>query len=233
MADSANDHDGAPDDLSTVTRVYDRWARIYDWNPLMALVEPARERAVDSMNLAPGDTVVDMGTGTGANLPHLRDAVGPDGTVVGIDVSDGMLARARTRIERRDWDNVSLLRGDVQDPPIDGPVDGICGAFVVSMFDHPDRLITTWTTLVEDGAVTILYASPSDRWYGPAVNAPLEAYCRLFEAGWGTFDDTPPTELLARRGQLSRNALTEHATTTESEDALLGLLKRDTGHIER
>lgn len=233
MTTPPKDGDGSTNDLSTVSRVYNRWSRVYDWNPVLALVEPARERAVASMNLSPGDTVVDMGTGTGANLPLLRDAVGPTGTVLGIDVSDGMLTRASTRIERHDWTNVSLLRGDVQNPPIDGPVDGVCSTFLVNMFDQPDRLIETWTTLVQDGAITTIYASPSDHWYAPAANAPLDAYCRLFEAGWGTFDDTRPTDLLAQRGQRARNALAEHATTTDSEDALLGLLKRDTGHIQR
>lgn len=234
MPDSTHDSDDkAANELAAVSRVYDRWARVYNWNPLMALVEPVRERAIASMNLSPGDVVVDMGTGTGANLPHLRDAVGPNGTVVGIDVSTGMLAKARTRIERHAWNNVQLLRGDVQNPPIDGPIDGICSAFVVNMFEHPDRLIETWAALVEDGAITNIYANPSDHWYGPAVNVLLETYCRLFEAGWGAFDDTHPTQLLARRGQLSRTALTEHATITEHDDALLGILKRDTGHIEQ
>lgn len=212
------------------TRIYDDWARVYDWNPAMCLVAPARKRAIDSMNLEPGDTVVDMGTGTGANLPLLRDAVGPTGTVLGVDASRNMLARARERT--RDWKNVTLIDADIRDPPLRGPVDGICSSFVVSMFDRPDELVSTWTTLVEDGAITTLYAAPSTRWYGRLVTPALDAYCRLFETGWGDGFEKRPSDTLATRSNRARTALTDHATETAHGDALLGILAWDTGYVD-
>lgn len=58
----------------------------------------------------PGEHVLDIGCGTGATLPALRDAVGADGLVAAVDYSPRMLARARHRA--RDWPNVSVRRAD-------------------------------------------------------------------------------------------------------------------------
>jgi ubiquinone/menaquinone biosynthesis C-methylase UbiE len=55
-----------------------------------------------------GDRVLDLGCGTGYNLPLLLEAVGPTGTVVGIDASATMLARASRRADHR----VRLVHGD-------------------------------------------------------------------------------------------------------------------------
>src|SRR6201997_1647947 len=71
-----------------------------------------RLRAVHALGLRPGDTVVDMACGTGLNFPLLEKAVGPGGRIVGVDLTDAMLARAQDRIEANGWSNVSLVHAD-------------------------------------------------------------------------------------------------------------------------
>jgi ubiquinone/menaquinone biosynthesis C-methylase UbiE len=66
---------------------YGRWAQVYDWLASAPGVASWRDRTADALALASGDTVVEMGCGTGANVPHLRERVGPSGRVVGIDVT--------------------------------------------------------------------------------------------------------------------------------------------------
>lgn len=56
--------------------------------------------------------MLDVGCGTGLNFPLLRAAVGPSGTVVGVDRSASMLTRADRRIHRQGWDNVRACAGD-------------------------------------------------------------------------------------------------------------------------
>lgn len=58
-----------------------------------------RSRAVDALRLRRGATVIDLCTGTGSSLPYLAAAVRVEGRVVGIDISPGMLDRARRRCE--------------------------------------------------------------------------------------------------------------------------------------
>src|ERR1700761_6492928 len=71
-----------------------------------------RLRAVQALGLRPGDTVIDMACGTGLNFPLLQRAVGPGGRIVGVDLTDAMLARAEERIKENSWGNVSLVQAD-------------------------------------------------------------------------------------------------------------------------
>lgn len=219
--------------VDAVRQLYDRWARLYDWNPILPLVRPARRRAVNRMRLAPGDTVVDMGTGTGANLPFLRAAVGAEGAVIGIDVSPAMLDRASARVDAAGWENVMLVEGDIRDPPLDGPVDGILSSFVIVMYEEPGGLVGTWAKFLDAGPLANLYAGPSDRRVGPAVNALLGLYLRVFEEGWATPAGGPsPLEILARRGERARAALERSAASVEHDASVLGLVQLDVGRFD-
>src|SRR5438128_11106092 len=86
-----------------VRRRYNRLASIYvffEW--LFWLPRGIRPRAVNRLDLKFGDRVLEVGCGTGRNLPFLSRAVGPDGRVYGIDLSEGMLAEARSACENRE-----------------------------------------------------------------------------------------------------------------------------------
>jgi ubiquinone/menaquinone biosynthesis C-methylase UbiE len=62
--------------------------------------------------LAPGDLVLDVACGHGNFTVELARAVGPEGLVVGLDISAAMLARAAARVRRARLGNVLLVRGD-------------------------------------------------------------------------------------------------------------------------
>nr|WP_281274786.1 methyltransferase domain-containing protein [Arthrobacter crusticola] len=71
-----------------------------------------RRKAVELLALGPGAQVLDVGCGTGLNFALLQERIGPDGILLGIDRSPGMLRRARRRAERSGWDNVLLFQAD-------------------------------------------------------------------------------------------------------------------------
>ncbi|MFB6296832.1 MAG: class I SAM-dependent methyltransferase, partial [Halobacteriales archaeon] len=131
-----------------VDRFYSRWAGAYD---LLASRAPGiaavRERSADALALDAGDTVVEMGCGTGVNLPYLRERVGSGGRVVGVDLAAGVLARADRRITRAGWANVSVLRGDARRPPVER-ADAVLATFVVGMFDDPAAAVERWCDLL-------------------------------------------------------------------------------------
>lgn len=71
-----------------------------------------RKAGIAALAPRPGDQVLDVGCGTGLNFDLLQAAVGPTGTIVGVDASSRMLDQARRRVQRRGWRNVILLEAD-------------------------------------------------------------------------------------------------------------------------
>ncbi len=89
---------------------YDITSRLY---PAPGYPQRAqRLRAVQALGLRAGDTVIDMACGTGLNFALLEKAVGPGGRIVGVDLTDAMLAVARDRIATNGWGNISLVQAD-------------------------------------------------------------------------------------------------------------------------
>jgi demethylmenaquinone methyltransferase/2-methoxy-6-polyprenyl-1,4-benzoquinol methylase len=104
---------------------YDRLADIipfFDW--LFFIPAGLRKHAVDRLSLKPGDCVLDVGCGTGRNFPFLREAIGPSGRIYGVDLSAGMLRKARKR-DRHHWTNIHLTEGDAANYLAPEPLDGV------------------------------------------------------------------------------------------------------------
>jgi arsenite methyltransferase len=70
--------------------------------------------AIDLSEPQPGETCIDLGCGKGTDLIRLREAVGEQGEVYGLDISDGMLARARKNMEKFGYANVRLVRSELE-----------------------------------------------------------------------------------------------------------------------
>jgi len=93
---------------------YDLFATFYD-RSLRPLYADARASAVAALDLRPGHSVLDCPVGTGLSLAGLADAVGASGQVVGVDLSAGMLAKARAKVDAAGWQGVRLVRASAQE----------------------------------------------------------------------------------------------------------------------
>jgi len=82
--------------------------------------------------LRPGDTVVDMACGTGLNFALLEKVVGPGGRIVGVDLTDAMLARAQDRIKKNAWSNVSLVQADAAGFDFPAGVNAILSTYAMT-----------------------------------------------------------------------------------------------------
>jgi len=91
-----------------------------------------RRQAVQALRLRPGATVVDMACGTGLNFPLLEKAVGPGGRIVGVDLTDAMLARAQDRIAKNGWSNISLVQSDAASFDFPAGVDAILSTYALT-----------------------------------------------------------------------------------------------------
>ena len=220
-------------DLSTARAFYGRWARLYDVIATFPGAGSWREAAAQSLDLSAGDTVIEMGCGTGANLPYFRERVGPDGTVVGVDFTRGMLDRAATRIAREGWANVYLVHGDATRPPIEGPVDAVLAGFVVGMLADPAGAVGDWLDLIAPGGrIALLDAARSSR----ASARPLDAAFRLFVAA-STPPATklryanPPWESLDERVAAARRPLADRTVDHTHETFGLGFVRLSSGRL--
>jgi SAM-dependent methyltransferase len=216
---------------AAVQSFYGQWAGLYDAIAKgFPRIGAVRRRAVDACRLEPGDTVVEMGCGTGANLGYLREAVGPTGRVVGVDVTRPMLDRARKRY--RDDDTVHLVHGDAATPPVDGPVDAVLATFVSGMFRDPAGVVHGWCDLVGDGHVVLVDAGPSRRASAKPLNAAFRAATVLSTPPTLQFRyDEDVTGTLDRRVSAAHGVVRERSSALATAEHLLGFVRLTGGRI--
>ena len=91
------------------------------------------ERVMQTLAIAPGQSIADLGAGGGYFPFHLADAVGPDGRVYALDVDAGMNERLEGIARERGASNVSVVLADFDDPKIPELVDLI---FTSNTYHH-------------------------------------------------------------------------------------------------
>lgn len=121
-------------------RSYNRLSRWYD---LLAgsTEKKYRDRGLEKLSARPGERILEIGFGTGHCLVSLANAVGLEGLVIGVDISDGMADIAGKRLLQYGLnDRVGLHRADASDLDFleAGSVDGVFMSFTLELFDTPD-----------------------------------------------------------------------------------------------
>jgi ubiquinone/menaquinone biosynthesis C-methylase UbiE len=128
---------------------YDVTSRLY---PVPGYPHRAlRLRAVRALGLREGDSVIDIACGTGLNFPLIQDVIGPDGRIVGVDLTDAMLARAQDRIETNGWRNVSLVQADAAEFDFPAEVDAILSTYAMSQVPECAEVIAHGTAALSGG----------------------------------------------------------------------------------
>lgn len=89
-------------------------------------------------SLQPGETVLDLGSGGGFDCFLAAKAVGSEGHVIGVDMTPGMISKARKNAEKSEFDNVEFRLGEIEHLPIaDNSVDVIISNCVINL--SPDK----------------------------------------------------------------------------------------------
>jgi ubiquinone/menaquinone biosynthesis C-methylase UbiE len=160
--------------LDEITGQYDRVARFYKvFEPLYLIFPIARRKAVSALGLKAGDTVLEIGAGTGRNFPYLIDAVGPSGSVIAVDASEGMLREAGKLVERRGWSNVLIQQQDAARLELDREVDAVLFSLSYSAMPAPKRAVArAWERLRPGARLAVMDAGLTQTRFRPLL-API------------------------------------------------------------
>jgi ubiquinone/menaquinone biosynthesis C-methylase UbiE len=221
------------DAVSRAQAFYTRWARGYDVLATRApLVRSVRADLLDALDPAPGDVVVEMGCGTGANFPYLRRRVGSEGAVVGVDFSPGMLERARERVAAEGWENVHVVRGDATRPPV-ATADAVCASFVVGMLPDPAAAVDRWADLVGTGGrLALLDLARTTRPAARPLNGLFRVAVVLSAPPGSRFGrDASPPAVLDRRVAAAHRRLRERCPDATAETNALGFGRVSGGRV--
>jgi ubiquinone/menaquinone biosynthesis C-methylase UbiE len=128
---------------------YDTTSRLY---PVPGYPQRAqRLRAVQALGLRKGDSVVDIACGTGLNFALIEEVIGPDGRIVGVDLTDAMLARAQDRIETKGWSNISLVQADAAEFDFPTEVDAILSTYALSQVPECAQVVAHGAAALSEG----------------------------------------------------------------------------------
>jgi ubiquinone/menaquinone biosynthesis C-methylase UbiE len=195
---------GAMQDLmltSVVPSIYERW-----WRPALGRVMKgvfgpgmAEEHRIARLllGLGPRDTVLDVACGTGNFSRGFARTVGPEGLVVGIDVSETMLTRAVRDTEQAGIDNLAFVRGDAQELPfVDGTFDAVCCFAAFHLFADPMHALDRMAAALKPGGRVAIFTSVRGR------SAPLRTFESLVQARGGAwmFERDEVVAALEQRG---------------------------------
>ncbi len=168
-------------DTISVRNAYTRWAPVYDllFGAIFALGRRAAIAAAEEV----GGRILEVGVGTGISLPGYS----PHNRIVGIDLSEGMLKKARARIEEQGLDNVERL--EVMDAEhlsfADASFDVVVAHYVVSTVPNPEAVLDELARTVRPGGeIIILSRIGAERGPRRVVERLLQPIVRRL--GWRT-----------------------------------------------
>jgi demethylmenaquinone methyltransferase/2-methoxy-6-polyprenyl-1,4-benzoquinol methylase len=155
---------------NAIAKIYSKRAATYDLSAnlyyLVGIREFAyREKAVEALALQPGDTVVEIGCGTGLNFPLIQKKIGTGGRIVGVELTPAMAEKARRRGYRNGWLNVEVVNEDAASFVFPDGVGAVLSTFALTLVPEHDTVIRrAAAALPAGGRMAVLDFKRSDHW---------------------------------------------------------------------
>ncbi len=147
-------------------------ARTYDLR--LTTGREFHRRAVARLAPRPGERIVDVGCGTGLSFPMIEAGIGPEGHLLGLELSLEMLEQARRRVEQHGWRNVTLIESAAQDARLPGDLNAALFVLTHDIVRSRDALGNVISALRPGGRVVACGSKRPSRWLWP-----LRAYVKL------------------------------------------------------
>ncbi len=153
-----------------IINLYRRRAGKYDLTANLYYIIGVRESryrkiAVSEMGLKLGDTVVEIGCGTGLNFKYLIKSVGSEGKVIGVDLTDKMLEKAKQRIQRNGWGNIELIHSDAADYQFPNGLNGVISTFALTLMPEYEEIMKKASeALAPGGRMVIADLKMPEKW---------------------------------------------------------------------
>jgi demethylmenaquinone methyltransferase/2-methoxy-6-polyprenyl-1,4-benzoquinol methylase len=180
-----------------------------------------RLRAVQALGLRAGDTVIDIACGTGLNFPLIEEAIGPHGRIVGVDLTDAMLAQAQARTDQNGWSNVSLVQADAADFDFPAEVDAILSTYALSQVSECADVIARGAAALSGGGrwvvLDLKVPAHTPRWMAQLGTAIVRPFASIDE--W----------LMRRPWEVIRAAMQEQLTDLSWDELCFGTAFLATG----
>lgn len=153
-----------------IIRTYRKRATNYDFTANLYYLFGYREWAyrkiaVKALKLKPGDVILELACGTGINFPLYQRYIGPEGRIIGVDITDAMLEQAQKRIDNQKWKNVVLFQQDAATyrPPL--PINAVISTYALSLFPGIEQVLKNINeSLLPNGRFALLELQISSSW---------------------------------------------------------------------
>ena len=131
---------------------WDKASPYYD-NGWQNQLWPAQERLLASTNIKPGDNVLDVSCGSGLVTLPIAEAVTSIGSVTGIDLSEGMIEKARARTKKLNFSHVSYKQMDAENLDFeDNLFDTVVCSLGLMYFPYPEKALKEMYRVAKPGA---------------------------------------------------------------------------------
>ncbi len=161
---------------------------VESYGPWIDALEPFNEDLFEGLELASGQRVLDIATGPGEPALTIAGEVGPEGEVVGIDLSDRMIDRARENAKRAGVSNATFQRMDAEDMAFEaGSFDAVVCRSSLQIMTAPAKVLQEVARVLKPGGrfAASVWASPGER--SPALHAiigPMLRHCTPDDTGY-------------------------------------------------